>query len=86
MANYASVRASRLCLIHISIPVSLCVRFDASMSRLQHNVAVVIVAVVAVVVCLLNKVYNSRSQAENKWISDGCVIRINYEKSLSLDL
>lgn len=51
------------------------------MSRLQHNVVVVIVAVV---VCLLNKVYNSRSQAENKWISDGCVIRINYEKSLSL--
>lgn len=58
MGNYASVRASRLCLIHISIPVSLCVRFEASMSRLQHNVIVVIVAVV---VCLLNKVYNSRS-------------------------
>lgn len=81
MANYASVRASRLCLIHISIPVSLCARFEASMSRLQHNVAVVIVAVV---VYLLNKVYNSRSQAENKWISDGCVIRINYEKNLSV--
>lgn len=58
MGNYASVRASRLCLIHISIPVSLCVRFEASMSRLQHNVIVVIVAVV---VCLLNKVYNGRS-------------------------
>lgn len=57
MGNYESVRASRLCLIHISIPVSLCIQFEASMSRPQHNVIVVIVAVV----CLLNKVYNSRS-------------------------
>lgn len=28
----------------------------------------------------------TRPQAENKWISDGCVIRINYENSQSLDL